>query len=281
MANRTHCKHGHELTTENSFISQGGIRCRICVRKSGREHAERKSRAQGILPRSPWPDRFWNQVLISPEGREGCWLWQGKLYEGYGRVKKPGIRSSSPAHRVAWELCRGEIPEGLLVCHDCPGGDNPACCNPDHLFLGTEEDNRLDMYRKGRWHAPRGEENGRSRLTRVQVVEIRALYVLPEWSEYKIADRFGISRASVGRIAKAKDWKWLGIEPLECPKNREKHTPRGASHGNAKISNEQACEIRRRYSTGGVTQAFLAAEYGIDPAAISRIVNNKAYVAGG
>lgn len=81
-----------------------------------------------------------------PEPNSGCWLWMRSYDEdGYGQVHHNGKRYRT--HRLAWELYRGEIPNGLLVLHKC---DVTACVNPDHLFLGTVQDNATDRVRKGR-----------------------------------------------------------------------------------------------------------------------------------
>lgn len=84
-------------------------------------------------------ERLASRVVVNPE--TGCHVWSSTLSTGgYGRVLVS-------AHRLAWELAHGPIPGGLLVLHKC---DNPPCCNPEHLFLGTIADNMADKIRKGR-----------------------------------------------------------------------------------------------------------------------------------
>ena len=78
---------------------------------------------------------------------EDCWQWKASVNDsGYGMLMLAGIPRR--AHRLAWLFFRGDIPAGLLVLHQC---DNPACCNPDHLYLGTYRDNMLDCIRRGRY----------------------------------------------------------------------------------------------------------------------------------
>lgn len=87
-------------------------------------------------------NRFWSHVTRGKAG--GCWIWSGLLTNtGYGRYGKGGRR----AHRIAYEIAFGSVPDGMCVLHKC---DVPSCVRPDHLFLGTQADNMRDMARKGR-----------------------------------------------------------------------------------------------------------------------------------
>jgi hypothetical protein len=92
---------------------------------------------------------------VAPENRGGCRLWTGALNEwGYGTIGYQG--KVIKAHRAAWMLARGPIPEGALVLHRC---DVPACVSIHHLFLGSSLDNARDMISKGRGRHPTAERN--------------------------------------------------------------------------------------------------------------------------
>lgn len=88
-------------------------------------------------------ERFYNKIVVD---HNDCWNWSGSIgWHGYGYfyVKGKGIR----AHRFSYTYHKGEINDGLLVCHSC---DNTRCVNPDHLWLGTQKDNMEDKIKKGR-----------------------------------------------------------------------------------------------------------------------------------
>lgn len=112
-------------------------------------------------------DRFWSKV----DRTDTCWLWTGCISGSnhYGAFRYQG--RMQPSHRVAWILKHGEIGDGLCVLHRC---DNPPCVNPDHLFLGTQSDNMVDMVGKGRQGRQYGSAHGMSKLTERDVVAIRA-----------------------------------------------------------------------------------------------------------
>lgn len=108
----------------------------------------------------PIAERFWEKVRKGDAG--DCWEWTANRHQfGYGMFAVRNVPTT--AMRVAWELTYGPIPSGLHVCHHC---DNPPCCNPAHLFLGTAKDNLGDAARKGRTqrynaektHCPEGHE---------------------------------------------------------------------------------------------------------------------------
>lgn len=119
----------------------------------------------------PTEVRFWECVAPGPE--EECWPWQGyRNKRGYGCLTIGGRNGRAVhTHRLAWELNFGSIPDGLCVLHKC---DNPPCCNPNHLFLGTDADNVADKVKKGR--QARGEHHGQSTLTTELVLQIRKLH---------------------------------------------------------------------------------------------------------
>lgn len=134
---------------------------------------------------------FWAKVEIG--GTAMCWRWTGQRQNDYGRFR--GER----AHRYAYRLHKGEIPEGLMVRHLC---GNKLCVNPDHLEPGTMADNAADGIRLG--ETLRGSRNGRSKIG-----EQDARYILENPDKLtgaKLALKFGVSRATVSLIQSGQRW---------------------------------------------------------------------------
>jgi len=149
---------------------------------------------------------FWSKVGIS-DNKKDCWPWSGaKKPNGYGNVRID--KKYLVAHRVAFTLANGPIPDGYIVCHIC---DNPSCCNPSHLMLGTVKSNSADMLIKNRQKTPesaaRGVVNGMSKLDDQSVTEIRRAYRSKELNQYELADAYGVSQATIGAIVNNKTWR--------------------------------------------------------------------------
>lgn len=122
--------------------------------------------------------------------------------DGYGLVRVDG--KTRKAHRRAWEIVKGPIPPGMLVCHRC---DNPPCFNVEHLFLGTQKENMADMDKKGRRVlGDRAlEKNPSSKLTATTAHEIRTAYMLGA-RVGELGRLFGVLSSSVSEIVRGKNW---------------------------------------------------------------------------
>ena len=145
--------------------------------------------------------RFMRMVEIGAE-TGACWIWTGNRPDDrYGHFSVNG--ATVKAHRWLYERLNGPIPDGLVVRHHC---DNPACVNPDHLAIGTAQQNTADMLSRGRGADRRGERHPLVRLTEDDVRSIRALRAGGA-TETSLATRFGVGRAQIGKIARRENWK--------------------------------------------------------------------------
>jgi predicted DNA-binding protein (UPF0251 family) len=154
------------------------------------------------------------------ENDHGCWIWQGALNRGYGRLKWKGRKEY--AHRLSWIAFNGDIPKDKPdVLHTC---DNPRCLNPVHLFCGTQIDNNADRDKKGRQakaerngrcthpeKTARGENNGRTHLMKHEVHYIRCLHQ-KGFSQKEIIKKMGIlgkkvTSTNVSNILSGKTWQ--------------------------------------------------------------------------
>jgi len=152
-----------------------------------------------LLPKQ----RFMKYVSLDDANR--CWLWTSAMRGGYGVFWLHGHCTS--AHRVSWSLHHGPIPADMNVLHKC---DTPACVNPAHLFLGTQQDNADDMLAKGRGrydtNPPRGERQWQSKLSAEHIKNIRS----DDRSQIEIAHDYGICPSHVSKIKSRKRWQHLG-----------------------------------------------------------------------
>lgn len=198
------------------------------------------------INREPKPKQgFWDFV----DRKGSCWIWRGRKSEkGYGV-----FGDNKKAHRVAYELVKGAIPEGMFVCHHC---DNPPCVNPDHLFLSDAQGNMNDMWEKGR---------GYTKLTDAQVREIRQKYVESRIGQRKLAEEYGVTQPQIGYIVRGEQRRKAG-GPIQKRGNGFKRS--------TLITDQQAKEIRKRFQQGESTKV-LSKEFGISHSYASTIAHGK------
>lgn len=180
--------------------------CRVCGNQfidynyKGRVHCGMAcSRVARVLPLAT---RFRSYVGETTE--TGCILWTGSIVNfGYGQIgaggRKGGVRY---AHRVAWELANGPIPDRLFVLHRC---DVPSCVNVEHLFLGTHADNMADMAAKGR--QLKGRDITGVKLTEAQVRAIRLRYASGGVSQKQVSRENGVAQGVISALINRKTWK--------------------------------------------------------------------------
>lgn len=151
-------------------------------------------------------ERFWSKVEITDDLNE-CWLWKASLgSRGYGQFKHRGkvLRS----HKVAWEIANErDVYNDLWVLHSC---DNPICCNPHHLFLGTAQDNTDDMIQKGRQcfcGNKKRSDPSNAKLSHEIANEIRKRYLEGKISQRALAKEYKVDQKRISRITRNEAWK--------------------------------------------------------------------------
>lgn len=158
-----------------------------------------------LKQRIDWAARFLENTVAGPNG---CILWTKSCGpDGYG-IFTIGTSTSDEAHRVAFRLFIGTIPDGQCVLHHC---DNPPCVNPQHFFLGTRTDNNKDRHAKGRTVLPtrraRGEEASKAKLTVFEVLHIREAFSSGLITKSELARCYNVTASAIHSIIIRENWK--------------------------------------------------------------------------
>ena len=177
------------------------VRAMLDGRKTHKLYAPR-----GIDPTDPehLAKRLANGLAAAPPDGQ-CWEWMRvRNQHGYGQLRVNGRMMY--AHRLAYQLGVGRIPDGLHVLHQC---DNPRCINPSHLSVGTRSQNMRECSKRGRSRIPKpvklGEQNGAAKLAVADVRSIRQL-LADGWTQRAIAERFGVCQQNIANIKSGKVW---------------------------------------------------------------------------
>ena len=145
-------------------------------------------------------ERFFKYV----EKTEGCWNWTAnKVGRGYGGFSLDSRKER--AHRISWEMANEmSIPKNKMVLHTC---DNSGCVNPEHLYIGTHQQNMDDMTARDRRNPPKGEEHHKAKLTEGAVLEMRSMWKSGSYTQREIGDAFNVTRRYTKEIVNNRAWK--------------------------------------------------------------------------
>ena len=183
--------------------------------------------------------------ITTIENHMGCWLWQGRTQNGYGKVQfnTNEIKGSRRVHREAYRIFIGEIPEGLLIRHRC---HNRLCCNPLHLEPGTDKENWQDAVVDGNAMIAEqdGSDNIMSKLSEALVYEIRTLFRSGVYSSTDLAEMFSVSRRCVERTIVGKAYSCYQTVPSYDWRDLPVDTFRGM------LTKQGKAKIQELYSSG-------------------------------
>lgn len=154
-------------------------------------------------------NRFWGNAALTAN-LDKCWQWQLSDKSKYGKmtITSNKKQTSFSAHRLAYFIYYGVDPIGNIILHSC---DNPKCVNPNHLSLGTSQDNSKDMIQKGRGlnQFEGGEKHHHARLTAEIVIELRKLFAEGSHSVSELSNKYNIDPSAISRIINRKRWNHI------------------------------------------------------------------------
>ena len=217
--------------------------------------------------------RFLSKLKVNES--TGCHEWQAYTNQnGYGVIYVQW--SYILSHRVAYFLDYGQQPGDLCVCHKC---DNPVCCNPAHLFLGTTQENTRDMVEKGRYKDQKGTANGNAILTPQAVIQIRKLSAQGV-KQKELAGMFGVNQSAISGIILHRTWTHLSSakEIAKVAQLREQQSLKaGECSGGSILNTDSVLKIRELHSAGVISQKDMANMFGVNPRTISAVVHRRTW----
>lgn len=214
---------------------------------------------------------FWSHVANGDDAE--CWPWLGAKTAMGGYGKATWRRKSVNAHRLAWILAKGTIPSGLFVCHKC---DNPPCCNPAHLFLGTAAENNADKVSKGR--SRNGSRSHLAKLTEGQVREIKQRVLDGGLFHHELAVEYGVSPGTITAIATEAVWKDIRpYSPDERAAMKARVTGRPVFTGVPRKLTESKVREIRSLAQSGMQFKDIAPLFGVTLGMVSNVVHRRAW----
>ena len=215
-------------------------------------------------------NRFYSYVSLPNEN--GCMEWRGGLFgNGYGmiNIKRKGVL----AHRFSYYLHHGKDPKKMFVLHTC---DNTKCVAIDHLFLGTQKDNMIDMVNKERGYMKKGLNHPDSALTKKDEEEIKRL-LFQKIPQSEIAKIFNVSQGLISHVLIGRNHSIISDEERKLLKSMDSIRRRENCLKKRKLSDKQVKEIRT-FISQGLTCTEISKRYSVTRGVINNIKLNKSYL---